>query len=454
MSWSIKLPQWGMSMSEGTIAKWLVAEGDEVEEGQELVEVEAAKVTNTIAAPVAGTVGPLLVAEDETVEVNTVLCELLDPGEGSPTSSGGTGTATEEDTNGPPDGAELPLGEKAEVTPTAAAPDVEEAVPSSVSPQEAPAPDAGSADVPRDPATARKASGRVTGVVPLARKLAKEKGIDLREVTGSGRYGRIVVADVESAITEAGEASAGPSEDRPTSHPLSASAAGTGGRQVGGETKLSGMRRTIAERMSTSLRDSAQLTLTTTADVTDFAQLRESVGAGASKPSYVDAVIRASALALTDHPQVASHLDGETLVPAESIDIGLAVALEEGLIVPVIRGADQLDLAAVGAAVREKAEAARSGGLSPQDLEGGVFSVTSLGGQGIDSFTPILNPPQSAILGIGRAEEVPIRFGDGIAWRQEMTLSLTIDHRVIDGYPGALFLQDVVKLLENPRRLL
>lgn len=214
------------------------------------------------------------------------------------------------------------------------------------------------------------------------------------------------------------------------------------------------MRRVIGERMSASLRETAQLTLTTTVDVTDFAQLRETIGGGARKPGYVDAVIRACALALREHSGVNARIEGDTLVRDPQVNIGMAVALDDGLVVPVIRDADALGLADLGTRVRELAEGARSGGLGPDAYNGGTFTVTSLGGQGIDSFTPILNPPESAILGIGRSREVPVRFGSGFAWRQEMTLSLTIDHRVIDGYPGALFLEDVVRRLERPRELL
>jgi pyruvate dehydrogenase E2 component (dihydrolipoamide acetyltransferase) len=456
VSTSVKLPQWGMSMSEGTVAEWLVAEGDTVEVDQELVEVEAAKVTNTIPSPVAGTVGPLLIPEGETVEINTVLVEIYAKGEaptgGGSTAGAGGGSA------GTADAAQLPNEEAAETRPTSLAPDTEVEVPPQVPESEAArAATASSGDRgPRDAEAARSASGRVTGVVPLARKLARENGIDLRSVTGTGTNGRIVAKDVEAAIARAStpEAQPAPSgaEARPASTRTPATTAAPGA--VPGQARsLSSMRRVIGERMTASLRDSAQLTLSTTADVTDFAQLRASVGAGAKKPGYVDAVIRACALALRDHPGVNAYLDGDSVVSAEAVHIGMAVAVDDGLVVPVIRDADRLGLADVGGRVRELAEAARAGSLSPDDYSGGTFSVTSLGGQGIDAFTPILNPPESAILGIGRSREVPLRFGDGIAWRQEMTLSLTIDHRIVDGYPGALFLQDVVRYLESPREL-
>jgi pyruvate dehydrogenase E2 component (dihydrolipoamide acetyltransferase) len=298
-------------------------------------------------------------------------------------------------------------------------------------------------------------SGRVTNVVPLARKLAAQKGIDLRTITGTGTSGRIVVRDVQAAIELASTPQ--PVDSPPVadngkgpSSPSVAPSLAEGER----EQKLSPMRRIIADRMMSSLRETAQLTLTSTADVTDFAQLRASVGGGARKPGYVEAVVRACALSLREHPSLNARLNENAIVSSDSVNIGVAVAVEGGLVVPVIHNADRLGLADTGERVVEIAEAARSGRLSPDDYAGGTFSVTSLGAQGIDAFTPILNQPESGILGIGRSREVAVRFGKGIAWRHEITLSLTIDHRVIDGYPAALFLQEVVRRLENPRILL
>lgn len=425
MSTSIKLPQWGMSMSEGTLIDWMVEEGDAVTEGQELAEVEAAKVTNTIVSPTDGVMGPRLVAVDEVVAVNTVLCEILtetearDGGSAAPPASAETNLRS---SNGEPASA------------LASAP----AVPDGIE---------------RDPDRARAVSGRVTGVVPLARKLAKEAELDLATVTGTGKHGRIVAEDVRKAIVrrDAGSAPTAPA-DAIAVPALTASSRPAG--EDAEEIPLSNMRSVIAERMHASLLNTAQLTLTTTVDVTAFAHLRSTVGAGARRPRYVDAVIRAVALALRDHPRLSARLDGDRIIQGERIDIGMAVAVEDGLLVPVVKEADTLGLPELSEATRNLAQRARDGGLSAQQLEGGTFSVTSLGGQGIDMFTPILNPPQSAILGIGRSREVPIRYGEGIAWRQQMTLSLTHDHRVVDGYPAALFLQHVVSLLEEPRRLL
>lgn len=424
MSTSIKLPQWGMSMSEGEISQWLVAEGDTVEVDQELVEIEAAKAVSVIPSPVAGMVGPLLFQEGETAQINDILCEIYTPGESLPSE--------ESPASEPGDGA-------------------------SAGSAILPATDLGASDdgVPRDADAAREASGRVTFVVPLARKIAKENDVDLHTVTGTGLRGRITAADVRAAVestrTSTRLVAQSTSEPAPPPAAVSATAPST---SPGVETKLTSMRKIIGERMMASLHDAAQLTLSSTADVTDFAQFRATVGASESKPSYVAAVIRACALALRDHPGVNAYIDNDTLITAKHVNIGTAVALDDGLVVPVLQDADTLSLAATNDTVRSLSGAARDGSIDPDAYSGGTFSVSSLGGQGIDGFTPVLNPPQAAILGIGRTREVPIRYGAGIAWRQEVTLSLTIDHRIIDGYPGARFLETVANYLENPRKLL
>ena len=382
MPQQIKLPQWGMSMNEGTVTEWLVAPGDQVEIGQPLLEVESAKTSNSVDAMFAGVMGQILVEAGQTVPVNTVLGLILAPGE------------------------------------TAEAPQVSACSPSEVDDQHQDRRREGSGRQ-----TVRGGGGPGVQVVPLARKLAAENGVDLASIKGSGPRGRVTVDDVKAAIAGSGDAK-----------------------------PMSRMRKVIGQRMTESLQTSAQLTLVSTADVSEFTKLREG-WQGGRPPSFTDAVIRACALALLKHPEVNSHIEGEKVVSSSAIGIGLAVAMPEGLVVPVVRDPDQLALAELAPVTARLAGQARDGKLTPADFEGGTFTVTSLGGQGIDAFTPILNPPEPAILGVGRVREVPQRDGDQIAWRSEMTLSLTIDHRLIDGYPGALFLAEVVALLADPTRL-
>ena len=406
----IKLPQWGMSMSEGTVTQWYVTVGDEVTQGQTLVEVEAAKVTDVVTAPAAGTVEEILVDVDETVEVNTVLCTI---GDGAP-----AGEKLPQDE--PKGEAKSAAGTtRTTAVETTAVEDLTETHP-----------------VTRDIEAARMHSGRVHGVVPLARKLAKEHGVDLTQLTGTGNQGRIVVKNVQAAIDV---------QDSAPTVPVK--------REEGTRQRVSRLRKVIAQRMHISLLETAQFTMITSADVTDFATMRSDIAGGATKPSFTDAVVRAVALALCNHPMLNSRLEDDTIVNRGEINVGLAVAIDDGLVVPVIRDADQLGLAEIAEATRDLANRARGNELGVDAFEAGTFTVTALGGQGVDFFTPIINPPQSAILGVGRVREVPARFGTGLMWRQELPLSLTVDHRINDGYPSALFLAEVVELLEESKQL-
>lgn len=423
----IKLPQWGMSMSEGTVTQWYVAVGDEVTQGQTLVEIEAAKVTDVVTAPAAGTVQEILVDLDETVEVNTVLCTI---GDGAPPAEKLPQDEQKDEAKAAAGATPTPVNES-----TAAEDDPTETHP-----------------VTRDIEAARMHSGRVHGVVPLARKLAKEHGIDLTQLTGTGNQGRIVVKDVQAAI-DAGDTA--PTETpKTTERPRAMATHETTGRE--GETResVSRLRKVIAERMHSSLLETAQFTMTTTADVTDFATMRSDIAGGATKPSFTDAVVRAVALALHNHSMLNSRLEDDTIVNPGAINVGLAVAVDDGLVVPVVRDADQFGLAETAQATRDLAERARNNELGADTFDAGTFTVTALGGQGVDFFTPIINPPQSAILGVGRVREVPARFGTGLMWRQELPLSLTVDHRINDGYPSALFLAEIVELLEKPKQLI
>jgi pyruvate dehydrogenase E2 component (dihydrolipoamide acetyltransferase) len=217
---------------------------------------------------------------------------------------------------------------------------------------------------------------------------------------------------------------------------------------------LTAMRRTIADRLRSGLAATAQLTVTAEADVTDLdtAMLAWSTEWG-RRVTYTEAIVRAVALVLREHPWVAARLTERGLVAAGSIDIGVAVALEDGLIVPVVRDADRKDLPTLGVEIAELAQRTRSGTLAPADTEGACFSVTNLGAYRIDAFTPLLNPPQTAILGVGRARPRPAVVDGAVVPRTLVVLSLTFDHQVIDGAPAAAFLEDVVRRLEKPGRL-
>ena len=266
---------------------------------------------------------------------------------------------------------------------------------------------------------------------PAARRLARELGVDLAAVGGSGPGGRVVEADVRAAAaTPSRESPPAPSEPAPEAAPLSP------------------MRRTIATRLTAGLREAAQLTLTAEADVTDLDALRRDAGA-----SYTAAVVRACALALRDHPRVARRWGEAGLEPVTDMDVGVAVALDDGLVAPVIRAADTLDLGALTARIGELAERARAGSVTGPETQGAAMSVTSLGAHRIDAFTPLLDLPQAAILGVGRARPRPAVVDGAIVPRTLMVLSLTFDHRVVDGEPAAAFLDRITALLEDPAAL-
>lgn len=257
-------------------------------------------------------------------------------------------------------------------------------------------------------------------VTPRARKLAADHGIDLSAVHGSGPGGRIVETDIEALLGAAGQAA-----------PYS----------------LRQRRGRIAERLLASLRETAQLTLTRDIDVTDLAAWRERAP---SRPGWGDLVGWALGRVLPRHPRLNATVDGDRVHPSGAVHLGFAVALDDGLVTPVIRGADTLSLDEFAARAADLARRARSGSLLPGETDGGTFTVSNLGGHGIDAFTPIVNPPQVAILGLGRVREVAVRDGEGIAWRQCLTASLTFDHRVADGVPAAALLQDLAQFLAAP----
>ncbi|MFZ5493180.1 MAG: dihydrolipoamide acetyltransferase family protein [Pseudomonadota bacterium] len=284
-------------------------------------------------------------------------------------------------------------------------------------PEATPAPTAAAAPAAHRAAPAPAGQGQVT---PRARKLAGDHGIDLSAVSGSGPGGRIVETDIEALIGAA---------VLPASYSL---------RQRRGR---------IAERLLASLRETAQLTLTRDIDVTDLAAWRERAP---SRPGWGDLVGWALGRVLPRHPLLNATVDGDRVQPSGAVHLGFAVALDDGLVTPVIRGADTLSLDEFAARAADLARRARSGSLLRGETDGGTFTVSNLGGHGIDAFTPIVNPPQAAILGLGRVREVAVRDGEGIAWRQCLTASLTFDHRVADGVPAAALLQDLARFLAAP----
>lgn len=365
----VLMPHLSDEVEEGVLVTWFVEPGGAVDEGALIAEVQVQKVSEEVLAPAAGRVAELLAPQGGVVR------------QGDPIAVLETG------------------GESAGAEPAAvAAAEREERAPST----------------------------------PAARRLARELGLDLGAVTGTGPGGRILESDVGAAAGGAGVA-------RPAAGRLE---------------PVTPMRRTIADRLQRHLATTAQLTLSSEADVTDLAERLEGLSeAWGRRASLTEAVVRACALALRNHPHLAARWTDEGLLLPERMDIGLAVALDEGLIVPVVRDAGGKDLRTLNGEIAGLAERARAGTLATAETEGGVFSVTNLGAYGIDAFTPLVNPPQTAVLGVGRARLRPAVVDGAVTPRMLMVLSLTFDHRVVDGAPAAAFLAEVVSLLQDPEAL-
>ena len=388
MATEIMLPQWGMEMQDGTIVKWLKNEGDPVVEGEPLVEIETAKLTSEVESTASGVLAHILVQVGETVPVRAVLAIVAAPGE------------------------TVPRPERA--TPAAAQTSAVSA------------------------ATSAEAAARPTvQATPVARRLAKDHGIDLGTVQGTGPNGRITDADLRRIIE--GQPEAATATDVPVTEVV----------------PLTGMRGAIAQNMLKSAQGTASVTLTTEADVTELAQLQRDLVAEwrthRIRPLELEFIVKAVASGLKSHPHLNAILvDNEVRVLSE-VNVGVAMALPQGLVVPVIRQADQKGLLEIAQAVREVANKSRRGGLSPEETMGGTFTITALGSFDIDAFTPIINPPQVAILGVGRTVEKPVVRDGELTIRSMMYLSLTFDHRALDGAPAAEFLRGVGRSLEAPQ---
>jgi pyruvate dehydrogenase E2 component (dihydrolipoyllysine-residue acetyltransferase) len=377
MATEIRLPQWGMGMREGTIVQWLKKEGESVSEGDPLVEVEAEKVTSVVEATHSGVLLRALVQEGTSVPVRTVLCLIGIPGEVVP---------------------------GVEATP----PPIH-------------------VEVSPEPKTASQSPAAQVQITPVARRLAKDHGIDLSQVQGTGPHGRITEEDVRRAIE-------------------------LGAISTARLIPVTGIRSVISQRMHESLQAMAQVTLTTEADVTNLEHLREELKQQFDL-TYTDLIIKAVAQVLKDHPRLNAWLEGENIRLLRSIHVGVAVALEEGLIVPVVHDADRKSLREIAQESQRLAQHAREGKLTRDEVTNSTFTVTNLGMYGVDAFTPIINTPEVAILGIGRIFDKPARGMQDVVWRRMLTLSLTFDHRAVDGAPAAAFLQAVCKQLEVPAAL-
>ena len=417
MATEIKLPRLGQGMESGTVVRWLKQEGDRVEKGEPLYELDTEKVTQEVEADASGVLLKITVQEGE-VPVGQTIAVIGEEGEAVPEAE--------------PEGEPEP----------AATPDVDEA------PEEegsrAPARDeergrGREAPVAAEPEPAEPRPTTTDGRVkasPLARRIAREKGLELAEIRGTGPEGRIVAEDVERAL-------AAPAPARgPTPLPAEPEI-----------TPLTTLRKTIARRL-TEAWQAPVFQISMSADMGRAQELRERLveltREGETKPTISDVLTKACAAALMRHPEVNAHYADQAVQRFPTAHVGIAVATDRGLLVPVIHGADRLTLAEIAAARADLVSRARDAKLQQADLEGGTFTVSNLGMYGVEQFVAVLNPPQVAILAVGAVEEKPVVRDGEITARPLMSLTLTCDHRAVDGADAADFLRTVRSMLEEP----
>ena len=425
----ILMPALSPTMTEGNVASWLKSEGEQIAAGDILCEIETDKATMEVEATGEGTLGKIVApAGSEGVAVNAVIGVVLEEGEDATALDGLDLSA--------PAAAPAPPVEEAALPPAAV---------SAAPPASPPAPAAAPAR-----AASREPGARIFAS-PLARRMARQAGLALEAIAGSGPSGRIVKADIEAAIAAGATAAAAMAAP---AAPLVALAA------VGAyeDLKVSTMRKVIAQRLQEAKREVPHFYLTIDCTVDALLETRAALNgrSEACKLSVNDFVIRASALALRKVPAAnASWIDG-TLRRYNTVDISVAVAIEDGLVTPIVRNADHKGLVEISNEVRALAERARAKpmGLAPEEYQGGTFSVSNLGMYGIKEFSAIINPPQAMILAVGAAEQRPIVKDGALAVATVMSCTLSVDHRVVDGALGAAFLRAFGDLIEDPLTML
>ena len=412
MAYEVLMPQLGLTMEEGTVSKWLKQEGEAVKAGEAILEITTDKLTNEVLSEHDGVLLKIVAQEGEDIPVKGLLAYIGQSGE----AVGG------------------------------AAPDAAPAAPAA-----APA-----AAVPAAPAPAAAPNGARIRISPLARKTAAKLGVDYTALRGTGPSGRIVQRDILAAAQTQKETTAAPA---PAPVPAPAPAPASAGLELmEGDTvtKLTGMRKVVAERMSRSHSEIPSVTQTTKVDVTELMRFRKLLQQeSGTKYSVNDLILKAVAKVLRQHPEILVSYDGGQMIQRAHVNLGMAVALDAGLIVPVIRDADRLSLDALSAAARDLAERAKNNHLTADEYKGSTFTVSNLGMFGVESFTPIINQPDAGILGVCAVEDELVMDDEGtISKHQVMRVSFTFDHRLIDGAVAAKFALDLRDLLQAPMRIL
>ena len=437
MAVNVTMPKWGLTMKEGKISKWFKSEGDTVAKGEPFFEVETEKITNVVEATASGVVFQIVVSAGTTVPIGTIVAVIAAAGEQPERIAGIQAGEVSEGKTPAPGRAVSAAAEK---------PGEKKFMPSSPAARRL----AGELGVDLSLVAGSGPGGRITeadvkrvheegppaprGATPLAAEMIRQEGLDISAIEGSGEGGKITREDVQRHLDSKKQEKAGLPV---TSIPFS------------------GMRRSIAANMHASLHNTAQLTMFTEVDATEMIRFRETVKEAHKKDDTLkissnDIILLAASRALKRHPIMNSTLVGDEILLHDSVHMGLAVALPAGLIVPVIREADQKGLLVIAQEARQLAAKARAGTLTVDEVTGGTFTISNVSMFQVDGVTPILKSPETGILGIGRIKAKPAVHDGEITIRSMMFVSLTFDHQVVDGAPASEFLETVVRYLENP----
>jgi len=413
----IVMPKLGLTMTEGLIVEWRKKEGDPVKKGDILFVLETEKVTYEVEAPEDGTLGKILVKEQETVPVGAAVAYLLKPGE-----------AAVEVTAAP---AAAPKAEAASPAPAAA---------------------------PAAPAAATAAGGRVKAT-PLAKKVAKELGVDLAAVAGSGPGGRILREDVEKAKAAGVQAPAAPAAAPAPAAPAQAPAAPAPAAAEGRLAAFTGMRKTIAKRMLQSKVEAAQAYMGNTVDATRIQALRAELMPFIEKKSGVrititDLMMKVTGAALREHPVINTRWTDKGVLYLPEVNMGMAMALDEGLIVPVIKNINAKSLGQVAQDRVALIEKGKKNSFLPDDIKGSTFTLSAMGMFGLETFTAIINQPENAILAVGAILDKPVALKGEVVIRPMMSVNLTYDHRTIDGAEAGKFMRTLKEMIEEPLTIL
>lgn len=451
----VTMPRLSDSMTQGTLANWFKAEGEAVAKGEAIAEIETEKSTVDLLAPEGGVLARIVVAAGSgATPVGGLLAEIETEGAGAGVAAQASTVSTSAAAPAASGGSVASASVASATAPASASASSVAAGPpaaKSASPVAAPLSSV-SSSAAAIPSTAANESDDAIPATPLARRMAAQAGLALATLGRSGIGGKVCKADVEAALGR-GAASA---EAAPASRSLAAAPASTAASQPA--APLSRMRRTIAERMARAKATIPHFYLSVDCRVDRLLAVRETLKADGLAVSVNDFVLRACALALRKVPAAnASWIDGaagQGIATHERIDIAVAVALDDGLVTPVLRAVDTLGLAAIGEQVKELAARAKGAGLAPHEYDGATFTVSNLGMFGVGEMFAIVNPPQACILGVGAAEARPVVDGGQVVAGTVMTLSLSADHRVIDGATGARLLAEIRRLLEEPARML